>query len=108
MINKENFVKIINAIQEQREIDRKATEALDSIFIDVVGGFYDNETLFSVIENYLVDTFKDEGGWLGYFIYDLDFGKDWKDDCCSESDGTIIDISTVEKLYDFLVLNSEG
>jgi len=105
-MNKENFVKIINAIKEQREIDRKATEALDSIFIDVIGGFYDNETLFSVIENYLVEHFKDESGWIEYFIYDLDFGKDWKEDSCSEEDGTIIDISTIEKLYDFLVLNN--
>lgn len=105
MINKENFINVLKAIKEQREIDYKATNALDLIFEDVIGGFYRNEILFSAIEKLLENEFKDIGGWIGYFIYDLDFGKDWVEDSCIENDGTIIDISTSEKLYDFLIGN---
>jgi len=108
MITKDNFIKLIDAMREQREIDNKATDALQSIFEDVIGGFYNNETLFSAIELYLLKELNDEAEWLLYFIYDLEFGIAWAEDSCSEKDGTVIDISTTDKLYDFLIRNING
>ncbi len=107
MITKDNFIKLMDAMKEQREIDEKATEALQDIFEDVFGGFYNNETLFSAIELYLLDIFDDIGEWILYYIYDLDWGVTWSKGCCSEKDSTDIDISTAEKLYDFLIRNIE-
>jgi hypothetical protein len=40
--------------------------------------------------------------WIFYFVYEIDYGKEWTDETCSEADGTVIDISTSEKLYDYL------
>lgn len=107
MITKDNFVTLVGAIKVQREIDHKATDALQSIFTDVIGGFYNNNILYSAIESYLMIEFDDIGEWIIYFIYDLEFGILWAEDSCSEKDGTVIDISTTEKLYDFLIKNME-
>ena len=103
MITKDSFIALMGAMKVQREIDHKATEALQDIFTDVVGGFYNDETLYSAIELFLMAEFDDIGEWIIYYIYDLEFGVLWEKDCCSEKDGTIIDISTADKLYDFLV-----
>lgn len=48
-----------------------------------------------------------DGNEIEYFIYDLNFGKDYKEGCLAEMDGTPIDISTAEKLYDYIVAEVE-
>lgn len=45
---------------------------------------------------------------LEYFIFQLDFGKDYTPDCFTEMDGTPIDISTPEKLYDYIIKEEGG
>jgi len=105
MITKDNFIRFISAIKTQHERDVKFSDAMKEAFIDFQG-WYNNEEVLSVIEEYLIDIFNDKGEWIPYFIYDLDFGKEWTKDCCS-SDGKSIDISTVDKLYDFLIKNME-
>ncbi len=110
MITKDNFIVLMDAMKEQRAIDEKATESLQDIFEDVIGGFYNNETLFSAIELFLMNEFDDIGEWILYYIYDLNWGIFWTKDTCSEKDGTVIDISTTDKLYDFLIksMNDES
>lgn len=49
--------------------------------------------------------FKDQDKWIEYWVYERDFGRDWYDGCAHEADGTNIDLSTVRKLYDFLIKN---
>ena len=105
VIQKDEFVALMTAMKEQRKIDNKATDHLQEIFIDVIGGFYPNDILFTAIETFLRNSFHDEGDWILYFIYDLADGSEWKEDSCTEKDGTTIDLSTVEKLYDFLIRN---
>ena len=48
-------------------------------------------------------TMHDESDWIRYFLYEGNYGEDLKSDSVSEADGTPIDITTPEKLYDFLV-----
>jgi len=107
MISKKNFIKLMAAMKKQTMIDEKATDHLQQIFDDVIGGFYNNETLYSAMREYLIEIFKDTGGWIEYFIYDLSWGTCWTEDSCSEKNGEIINISTIEKLYDFLIKNME-
>lgn len=40
---------------------------------------------------------------IDYFCYELDFGRSYVDGCVTDSDGNPIDLSTAEKLYDYLV-----
>jgi hypothetical protein len=49
--------------------------------------------------------FNDTDDWISYWVYEKTFGKEWKEGCATEADGTDIDLSTTKKLYDFLVSN---
>ena len=48
---------------------------------------------------------QDKNEWISYFVYELDFGKDYEyGSVTQEIDGQIcnVDISTPEKLYNLL------
>ena len=102
-MKRENFITIIEGIKEQNEFDHKATKALDIIFEDVIGGFYKNHFIINAINKMLKNEFNDIGDWIGYFIYELDYGEKWTKTTASRKDGSMIDISTINKLYDFLM-----
>lgn len=51
--------------------------------------------------------FNDKDQWINYWIFELDFGKDYEDGWVTQKDGTIIPLKTVEDLYDLLVKNME-
>jgi hypothetical protein len=44
---------------------------------------------------------------ISWWIFELNYGKDYKDGYIQDCDGNNIDISTVEKLYDYLVAEME-
>lgn len=43
---------------------------------------------------------------ISWWIYKLNYGKEYKPDCLTEDDKEI-DVSTVDKLYDALIKNYE-
>ena len=44
---------------------------------------------------------------ISYWIYELDYGKEYKDGYVQDGEGNNIDISTAEKLYDYLIKEAE-
>lgn len=51
--------------------------------------------------------FNDENQWISYWIFELDFGKDYEDGDAKDADESNIPLKTVEDLYDLLVKNME-
>ena len=103
-IDKEYFTKIINNLQKQAEHDSKCSDAFSVILPNDYVSLYDNSILFDTIINMLKVYFNDKFNWIEYYIYDLDYGKKYYHGCVKIHDEPI-DISTPEKLYDFLLLN---
>lgn len=106
MISKEIFVRTMEQIMEIDEkmngVD-KAIRALDPDF----GGFYPLK-LFEPLLNLLVEIFQDkEREWLEYFIFDLDFLRNAREYSITYADGTPVDVSSWDKVYDFLVREIE-
>ena len=106
MISKEIFVRTMEQIMEIDEkmngVD-KALRALDPDF----GGFHPFK-LFEPLLNLLVEIFQDkEREWLEYFIFDLDFLRNAHEYSITYADGTPIDVSSWDKVYDFLVREIE-
>lgn len=98
MIDKQTFIKIITKLKEYMERVSKIEDALNCVFNfstldDVVVELLEKLTNAEVDQVY--------GSTLSWWIYDLNFGKDWKPDSLIV-DGESIDLSTAEKLYDFL------
>lgn len=114
MISKEQFVTIINKmkatddfVNEINDKTRQLRETLDDSFVD----FFDGNSLFvahtDLVVKLLENMFNDND-IISWWIFELDYGRDYKDGCISDCDGNNIDISTVEKLYDYLVQEMEG
>lgn len=107
MISKKQFVKYINYIKQSLEKEDNIEKAIKKISKDSYA-FVLIDEISHMIEMLCscMDIEYDPGDMYGndieYFIYDLDFGKNWEPDSITEADGTSIDISTAEKLYDYL------
>ena len=104
VITKEKFCKAINQIRHIREYE-------DELYsLGRKYGEYDTEIRFPTLEDVVVSLLEDAtccpedeyGSDISYFIYELDFGKDWEPGMIIDREGNDIDFSTVEKLYDYL------
>lgn len=104
-MTKEKFVKIIDEIKELHEykedlyaINRKYNFDSDISFPTL------ENTVVTLLEEIMHNPVYDEiGSDISYFIYDLDFGKDWEPGMILDKDGNDVDHSTAEKLYDDLI-----
>lgn len=101
MLSKEVFVKCINFMKERSEAMDKVNQIFTDEFEDSV--FYPYFKYEAMMGQVLKDAMHDEGDWIEYFLYEGNYGEGLKPDSVTEADGTPIDITTPEKLYDFLV-----
>ena len=104
MISKDQFIYALNKIKKYRDIENKVNEALSSLEFCQFS-FCEYESLvIEILENAMEDN---ENDWIGYWVLELDFGERYQEDCVTEADGAPIDISTADKLYDFLISNMQ-
>ena len=111
LINKEKFVEYINFIKSLDDKESKLQDGLQACFgKENVGHlFVFNEVVPKMIEM-LCDLMeikynKDShiGDDIQYFIYELDFGKSKDAVKAITVDGKTYDLSTAEKLYDYIL-----
>ena len=106
MISKENFVSVIDAIEQfLREEDRLYHET------NGVLRLYENDAINDMVSSFfcfLLKLFNDENDWIGYYMYELDFGKGWTETSVVEEDGSVIYLRNAGELYDFLIKNIES
>ena len=110
MITKKQFVEIINRlksvndfVEETNDKARKLKDAIESDFYNTMSLSISHE---SIVVTLLENMFSC-GDIISWWIYDLEYGTKYKDGCITEQDGSIIDVSTVEKLYDYLIKKKE-
>jgi hypothetical protein len=106
LLNKEKFIEIMSIIYEQFEHDRKVNKLLEEIFEDGQGYPKNNGIICALTDLLKILLFDEED--IEYFMYDLDFGKEWQPGmikCLNKDTGEEDDInlSTAEKLYDYLI-----
>lgn len=100
MISKELFIETINFMRERSDAVDKLNQAFSTEF--ECSMFYPYFRYEEMLVKVLEAAMHDEGDWIRYFLYEGNYGRDLKPDSVSEADGTPIDITTPEKLYDFL------
>lgn len=107
MISKNTFVNIMKRLEALDNKMDKVDVALKELSPDF-GGFYVPECL-DIVMAVLTETFNDEeGGWLNYCVYELSFLSKFEIGMVLDKDNHPIDLSTWEKVYDFLIENMEG
>lgn len=110
MISKEKFVEIINRLKSYTELQNKINDLFrDNIdnkemdFINAGSICIGHESVVVYLLERMFDT-----DMISYWIYELDYGKEYKYGYVQDGEGNNIDISTVEKLYDYLIKEEEG
>jgi hypothetical protein len=100
MITKDNFIKYIDKIQKLREAEDSLNLAGKQL-VEFHISFAEHEQL---IVDILTDIFNDSAfDWISYFIYDLNFGKDWYEGCIRDKEGNDIPLKNISDLYDLLI-----
>lgn len=107
-LTKEQFIEYIGRIKATCDKDDMLSESIEKACNDDcrVIGLYGAECsvmvdLLSLAMGLEVGTYS--GNVIEYFIYELNFGKEYAEGCFTEMDETPIDISTIEKLYDYII-----
>lgn len=98
MISKKQFCDIMHKLETHR--------AKIDVLEDVFGVVLEMGTLEDVVVDLLnelmgLEETKEFGSDIDFFVYELDFGEKWNEDSI-KVDGKSVDISTAEKLYDFI------
>ncbi len=103
---KQEFVDILirlrgatELVDKVEKLFRDSRENLECDFCNGAGLQISHE---GIVVKLLEKLLQDRGGNISYFIYELDYGREYREGCVSDNNGNI-DISTPEKLYDLLM-----
>lgn len=105
-LTKQEFVDILNRLCEAtglvdkvEELFRNSRDNLECDFCNGAGLQISHE---GIVVKLLEKLMQDSVGNITYFIYELDYGREYQEGCVSDNNGNI-DIGTPEKLYDYLM-----
>lgn len=107
--DKKLFIKVLSSLERQEKYDSECSKYFSVLFPDSYVGLYDNSRVVNQILKLLKIAFDDNhrDSWIDYFIYELEYGKKYKQGCATNKDGSFIDLSNSDTLFDFLILQSE-
>lgn len=105
-LESEEFVSIIDRLKEASdlvdkvdELFRNSRENIENDFCNAAGLQISHESL---VVKLLKKLMHDQYEWIDYFIYELDYGRNYKHGMAKNADGTNIDLSSAEALYGHL------
>lgn len=102
MISFDKFEYYINTIKRESDFVDSLTEALQTEIL------LEKLNCQCLAIELIGDAFHDTNDWLGYWIFELNFGSDYTDGCVTEADGALIPLHTTRELYDFLCANMKA
>lgn len=109
MISKERFVEIINRLKSYNELQNKINdlfkENIDNKEMDFMNAGSICVGHESVVIELLENMFNDKDT-ISWWIYECNYGRNFSLGDL-EVDGIEIDLSTAEKLYDYLIKEAE-
>ena len=101
-ISKQTFVDTMNRLEN---FDKKVNAVHNALHdIDPHNNFWIFEPL-NIIVNFMQELFNDKEGWIDYFIYELDFLHKYEPNSVLDKLSNPIDLSSWDKVYDFLIKN---
>lgn len=102
VLSKEDFIKVMEEVKRQYDF----YDALNDVFdkYDSDNSVY-NYKFMDICISLLSAIFHDDNDWIGYWIFELNMGKSFELGDVLDEEGNAIDISTIEKFYDFLIKN---
>lgn len=112
MITKQKFVEIVNRLKDYDDLQKKIQELFkDNIdnqemdFMNAGSICVGHET---IVVKLLENMFNDRENWISWWLYEQDYGRSVSIDDVFDEMGNLIDLTTPEKFYDFLIENMEN
>lgn len=106
MISRNEFIKIIDRLRETNdfvnEVNDKSRNLRDSIMSDFFNASSLSISFEDIVVNLLEDMF-DGTDMISWWLYDLDYGREYKRGCIKDCNGKNINVSDSGKLYDYLI-----
>lgn len=105
MDSRENLLfRCMKYLKELKEFEDGFQEVLDRApcGYDLHGRSFVDMSLVKLMMELLEKLYLDYERWINYWVYDLDFGRNWKPGELIDSDGSDIKLQTVEDLEAFL------
>lgn len=101
LLTKEEFVKYLNEIKKVFDFD----EGINDLFYSVDR---DNFIQFPSLVEEVIALIKlciggDKSDWIGYYCWELNFGKNWKCGMITSRNGKDIKLETIDDLWNLLV-----
>ena len=90
-LTKERFCKTIRQIQEVYDYSDKQNH---------IDGYLYEPTCIEQALGLLAFIFDDKDQWIDYWVYELDFGRRYKEGMITYSNGENISLETAEELYE--------
>lgn len=113
MIDKVKFVDIINDLMEVNDFVNETNDKAKRLNDAIISDFFNAQSLSISHENIVVELLKNmfndsdsDSDLIGWWIYELDYGRNFKMGDLIDN-GVEIDLSTPEKLYDYLKENNK-
>lgn len=105
MITKKKFIEILNILQDTDNICTEVNQIFKECRDNKISDGMNAASLMICHEDIVVELLQNifnDTDTISYWLYELDYGRKYRDGCLREADGTTVDISTPEKLYDYL------
>ena len=111
LISREEFVKCIDRLREATDLVNKIDNLMRESRDNIENDFMNASALQITHEQIVIDlleklTHDDEiYSDISYFIYELDYGREYEPGMVKDNDGNELDFSTAGSLYDYLFKN---
>lgn len=102
ILGRKLFCKTMGQIQEAYDYGDKLNEFFKENHVD--GYLYEPNCIEQAL-SLLGFIFDDKDQWIDYWVYELDFGRQYKEGTITDANGENIPLETVEELYELLVKN---
>ena len=94
----ERFVKGLNSFYQRQEDLDNALDPFNSSWTIIE---FCPEITNSIF-NFIKEDFNDDVDWFGYWYFELEQGALWAENSCTEADGSMIKMQTIEDIYQYL------
>ena len=108
MLTYEEFEKHITAIQDQADLQNGLNDAVRVYNEKHPGlGYIDFPSLAVNVVELLERLMGDQHEWISFWVWELDFGKEYRPGCVTDEHGKEIKLETIRDLYIFLERESK-
>ena len=99
-LTKQDFTEYIQALKDNWDFGNELMNLFDKYGGDI--GICEKPDCAVQLVTLLSLVMNDYDDWIGYYCYELDFGKNWSPGMITDSDGKDVPLGTVDDLWKLL------